>query len=129
MATTVLYSDLDSSFLEHPIKRELYQRTDEDAVKDSIRNLVSTKPYERPFNPQLGCMVYSQLFEPMTALTQSAIQDSIREVITNFEPRANLIEVDVTPDFDGMAWSITIVFSILNRNDAITLPILLKRVR
>lgn len=129
MSNTAIYVDLDSRFAEHPVKRELFQLTEENAVKESIRNLIMTNFYERPFQPWVGSGVNHQLFEPMTQFTQAQLREAIATVIGNFEPRATVIDISVTPNFENYEFKIVITFSILNKREAITLPILLQRVR
>lgn len=89
-----LYSDLDISFTKDPRTRDLTLRTDADAVKQSVMNLLYTNFYERPFQPPLGSGVLSRLFEPNDEITQFIMADDIRRVLERFEPRVTIKFVD-----------------------------------
>lgn len=124
----IIFADLDSSFLEHPVKRELSRKTNEAAVKMAMRNLVLTRFYERPFQSNLGCALHG-LFELAAPSTQRAIEDSIKTCIENFEKRVHLHGVRAIPDPDNNSYHIVIEFSLLNSPNISTLPITLERVR
>lgn len=125
----VIYSDIDIGFVEHPVKNELLVKTDADAIKSAVRNLLLTNFYERPFRPDIGCGIRGLLFEPVDDITASALRDAIRVTITNSEPRVNLIRVDVVPSPDKYFYEVTVLFSLLNSSNAISLPLVLRRIR
>ena len=130
MATNSIYSDIPTNFDIHPIKKDLVMITDDISVKKSIRNLILTNPYERFFNPTLGSGINRSLFENITADTEYTIKQHIKETINNFEPRANLINVVVQAASDSNGYNVTIVFSINNNVNPITLTLkLVTRVR
>lgn len=128
MATT-LYSDLTTNFNIHPVKGDLVLLKDSDAVKRSIRNLILTDPYERFFNPTVGSGINASLFENMGRDTETILRIKITETIENFEPRANLLNVTVKALPDENAYSVTIVFSVINNIQPIQLDFILRRVR
>lgn len=123
------YIDLDLNFSRHPIRKDINKTTDSMAVINAIKNLVLTKHYERPFQPDIGSNVYNLLFENMDKITASALEREIREVITNFEPRAKISKLIVTPNFDNNAYSVSMEFYILSRTEPITITFTLNRVR
>jgi phage baseplate assembly protein W len=123
------YIDLDLNFSRHPIRKDINKTTDSMAVINSIKNLVLTKHYERPFQPDIGSNVYNLLFENMDKITASALEREIREVITNFEPRAKISKLIVTPNFDNNEYSVSMEFYILSRTEPITITFTLNRVR
>ncbi len=125
----VTYSDLDINFIEHPVRRELLVKTDAEAVKSAVRNLILTNLYERPFRPDIGSGIRALLFEPIDEITSNALREAIRVTITNSEPRANLIRIGVDTLPDEYSYSITIVFSLLNSSDPISIPLILRRIR
>lgn len=127
--TTTIYSDIPTNLTVHPIKGDLVLVTNEQSVKRSIRNLLLTDPFERPFNPALGSGIRSILFENIDQDTQFILQEKIKETILNYEPRANLYSVSVKALTDENAFSVTIVFSIINSLTPITLDLILRRVR
>jgi phage baseplate assembly protein W len=123
------YIDLDLNFSRHPIRKDINKTTDSMAVINSIKNLVLTKHYERPFQPDIGSNVYNLLFENMDKITASSLEREIREVITNFEPRAKISKLIVTPNFDNNEYSVSMEFYILSRTEPITITFTLNRVR
>ena len=101
----------------------------EDAVKQSIINILLTNTGERVFNPNFGSEINKMLFENVTPQTSSTLTSLIKAAIENFEPRAQLHEVQCTPSPDENAYAVTVVFSTINRTEPITLDFLLNRVR
>lgn len=124
-----VYSDFTTSFDIHPTKLDLVTTTNEEAVKRSIRNLLLTDRGERLFNPILGSDIRSLLFENFSPQTESSLRDYIETTINNYEPRANLIDVIVSAFPEANAYSVTVVFSVINKSEPIVLDILLNRIR
>lgn len=124
-----LYADFNTAFDVHPNKLDLVLSTNEDAVKRSIRNLLLTNRGEKLFNPTYGSDVRGLLFENISPQTESAMREYIELSIQNFEPRANLLEVLVSALPDENTYAVTIVFSVINRTEPITLDLLLNRIR
>ena len=107
------FKDLSSSFQTNPLSNDLLGIKNETAIARSIGNLVLTQQGERPFNSILGSKVSGLLFENLDEITGSAIRDEIRTTINNFEPRVNLLEVKVLPDYDGYEYNVTIRYEIV----------------
>lgn len=124
-----VYADFNTAFDIHPNKLDLVVTTNEDAVKRSIRNLLLTNRGEKLFNPIYGSDVRGLLFENISPQTESAMREYIELAIQNFEPRANLLEVLVSSLPDDNTYAVTIVFSVINRTEPITLDLLLNRIR
>ena len=99
------------------------------AVIRSIKNLLLTRPFERPFNPLLGSQIDSLLFEPVSPLTASLLEDEITRTINNYEPRASIISVEVSVYPDQNAYQATMVFYIGNNTTPTGVNIILKRAR
>lgn len=129
MATTTIYSDLPVNFTIHPIKEDLVLLTNENAVKNSIQNLLLTDPFERFFNPGIGGGIKQSLFENIGPDTEYILKEKISENIINYEPRANLYSVTVKALPDENSYAVTIVFSIVNNTTPVTMNLVLKRVR
>src|SRR5271169_6771471 len=102
------YTDLDLNFTEHPIKKDVNILTDDDAVIQSVENLIFTNHYDFPFHPELGSSITNLLFENMTPLTESNIQLAIQEVLTNFEPRVTIQSIVVSAQPDANAYNVTL---------------------
>lgn len=101
----------------------------EEAVKQSIKNILLTNRGERLFNPTFGSDLRSILFENFSPQTESQLKEYIEMSVNNYEPRAALIDVVVQAIPDLNAYSATIVFSVINKAEPITLEFLLDRVR
>jgi phage baseplate assembly protein W len=126
---TNIYSDIDFTFIKKPVVGDVALSYDQQAVIRSVRNLLLTKHYERPFNPDIGSNIDTLLFEPISALTSSALEVEIRSTISNYEPRANVKEVVVLPEPDKNAYSISLTFYIENATAPTTVTLLLERNR
>lgn len=125
----VFYSDVPSNFDIRFGTQDLDVAINENAIQQSIVNLVLTNRGERLFKPTIGSDIRASLFENMDEATADIIREYITTTIEQYEPRANLIEVDVEADPDTNALVATIIFSILNKTEPITLNVLLNRVR
>lgn len=123
------YSDLTTGFNIHPNRKDLSLFINEDAVKSSIRNILKTSRGERLFNPLYGCGLSNYLFEDISLFTQEQIRSEILSSIKEFEPRANVLDVVVTPYVDENAYVISIVFTTINIQTPITLELLVSRIR
>lgn len=124
------YSDFLNNFDKNPVTGFLARVTNEEAVKQSIKNIIFTNKGEKPYNPQFGSTVYASLFNPLDATTLIQIRESITESINNFEPRADLKNVIVAPSTEKNAIAVRIIFGIKNYIPAdFTLDLTLKRIR
>ena len=107
------FKDISASFKVNPLNEDIIATKNATAIARSVRNLVLTKQGERFFTPILGSQVSALLFENIDKLTASAIADEIRITIDNFEPRVELTEVDVFPDYDNSEFNVTIRYKII----------------
>ena len=107
------FRDLSASFQTNPLSNDLIALKNESAIARSVRNLVLTGQGERPFQPVLGTGVSRLLFENMDKLTASAIRSEIRTTIENYEPRVEINEILVEPDFEGNAFHVTLQYFII----------------
>ena len=124
------YKDLDLFFDKKNVSKDITKITDIAAVKRSIRNLVLTNHYEKPFHPEIGSGVRDMLFEPMSLLTAHVLTRKIEDVIENFEPRAKIIGVSAQPNLDRNEYRVTINFFVLNApTELVDLTLFLERLR
>ena len=107
------FKDLSASFQTNPLNNDLIALKNESAIARSVRNLVLTGRGERPFQPILGTGVSRLLFENMDKLTASSIRSEIRTTIENYEPRVEINEILVEPDFEGNAFHVTLQYFII----------------
>jgi phage baseplate assembly protein W len=129
MATKKLYSDIDFTFYRKPGIGDVALSYDEQAVIRSVRNLLSTKNYERLFNPDLGSNVDSLLFEMVSPITASILEKEVANVIRNYEPRAIVSNITVEANPDNHSYNVTIVFYLANATIPTTVTLLLERNR
>jgi phage baseplate assembly protein W len=123
------YTDLDLDFIANPITGDVSKKTGPDAVARSIRNLVMTNYYDRPFRSQIGSNAVKMLFENIGPLTAINLETAISDVVTNFEPRAKLIGVKVKADPDENGYSAKIAFYVQNRPEPFQTTLFLARIR
>jgi phage baseplate assembly protein W len=123
------YSDLDLDFIANPITGDVSKKTGPDAVARSIRNLVMTNYYDRPFRSQIGSNAVKMLFENIGPLTSINLEQAISDVVTNFEPRAKLIGVKVKADPDENGYSAKIAFYVQNKPEPFQTTLFLSRIR
>ena len=107
------FKDLSASFQTSPLSNDLIALKNESAIARSVRNLVLTGQGERPFQPVLGTGVSRLLFDNMDKLTASAIRSELRTTIENYEPRVEINEIIVEPDFEGNAFHVTLQYFII----------------
>lgn len=107
------FKDLSMSFLVNPLNYDLIALKNETAISRSIRNLVFTSPGERFFNENIGSRISKFLFENLDDNTAIAIKDEIEYTIVNYEPRVDLIEVNVVPNYDSNEFNVTVIYNIV----------------
>jgi phage baseplate assembly protein W len=123
------FSDLDLNFTIHPVKKDINRYTNETAVMNSIKNLILTNHYERPFQPNIGSNVRRLLFENMDTITATTLEKEIEQTIKNYEPRANISRLNVSPDYDNNGFKVYMEFFVVNRTTPITINFFLERIR
>ena len=124
-----VFKDIPLSFTAHPITGNVKALVNRDAVKQSVKNIVLTNFYERPYNPTFGGDILSQLFENMDPITEYNIAKNIRQALDNYEPRAIIDEIKSDFYEDRNAINVTITFRIKNDAEPISVNVLLDRVR
>ena len=124
------FRDLNLNFSINPFTKDVNKRLNDDAIKASIINLIRTKKYERPFHPEINGAIDAALFENFTPITQAYLKRAIEEVIRKFEPRAEIVDVQVSGDrIDNNEVNVKIVFRIVNTLEPITVSVVLSRAR
>jgi len=124
-----IYKDLDLDFDIHPNTKQLNTLTEDLAVVRSLKNLIFTSHYERPFHPEIGCKIKRSLFDNIMPSTAMTIQNSIEEVVENFEPRINLTAVDVRAVSDENRYEVNIKFFVINEATSRQVTFFLERIR
>ncbi len=107
------FKDISLSFQVNPLSFDLIALKNETAIARSIRNLVFTVPGEKFFNQNIGSKVSQSLFENIDILSASVIKDEIKNTIKNYEPRVNLTQVKVEPNFEDNQFDVTLIYDII----------------
>ena len=129
MTGNARFRDLDLDFMLHPISGDVVTKTDADAVKRSVRNLVLLSRGDKPFHSEISCGIRSLLFEPLGRLTAIRIQQQITNIIRDYEPRALLQDVSVRTDTSQNGYDITITFGIKNVLEPVRVSVALESLR
>ena len=123
------FRDIDLDFNRNAVTNDVNVVEDVIAIKRSVRNLVQTNFYERPFHPELGCGVRGLLFENFTPLTMIYMKRKIEETLINYEPRVSLTSVNVDDDQDRNRLVVDIHFRIIGVEGPQVVSTFLQRIR
>ena len=107
------FKDISMSFQVNPLNLDLIALKNETAIARSVRNIVFTLPGEKFFDSNFGSRISNSLFENVDEISASIIRDEIRNSITNYEPRVELIDVQTTPDYDNASFDVLIQYRII----------------
>lgn len=124
-----IFKDFDLSFSVNPITGDLGTKSDVNSIQQSIKTLINTNFFERPFQPTLGCNIRGLLFELASPVVVNDIKTVINDVLTNYEPRIDLIEIKVSDLSDSNAYNISIIYNLKNNKTVNTFETVLKRLR
>ena len=124
-----IYKDLNLDFQQNTATKDIQRIEDVEAVKRSVKNLISLNFYEKPFHPEIGSNLRAMLFELITPQMSHAISKEIDLLIRNYEPRAKLVQVSTMPQFDKNAYAVKISFYVQNSPDRIIVESFLERLR
>jgi len=129
ISTPQTFVDLDLNFNIHPIRKDINVFINEYAITNSIKNLVLTNHYERPFNPVIGSNVRRMLFENVDTIIAGQLEKEIKDTIENFEPRASVINVTGFLFLDENGYNITLAYMVVNLPNTLTISFFLERIR
>jgi len=107
------FKDISMSFQVNPLNLDLIALKNETAIARSVRNIIFTLPGEKFFDSNFGSRISNSLFENVDEISASIIRDEIRNSITNYEPRVELIDVQTTPDYDNASFDVLIQYRII----------------
>jgi phage baseplate assembly protein W len=127
--TVKQFTDIDLSFAVNPFTKDIYLKTEEDAVKTALKHLLRTDNFERPFHPEIGTQIRSLMFENFSSAVKIAMERTIFESIEKFEPRVRLISVEVEESIDAIDLIISVIFTLKNSPAPITITTSISRVR
>lgn len=124
-----VYSDFYKDLTRNPFSNDLALKVDEEAVKESLKNIILIDKGEKLFQPSFGGNIRAMLFELNSPVTIKLIQEQIKTTINNYEPRAQLIDVEVYSLIDDNKVAIKIIYSLRNREEPLQVEFILERVR
>ena len=124
-----IFKDLNLDFQQNTATKDIQKIKDVEAVKRSVRNLINTNHYEKPFHPEIGSNLRAMLFELMSPQMNHLISKQIENLINNYEPRCNLVEVFAQPMFDRNGYSVQISFMVNNHQEPVIVESFLERLR
>ena len=124
-----IFKDLNLGFEQNTATKDIQKIKDVEAVKRSVRNLIKTNHYEKPFHPEIGSNLRAMLFELMTPQMNHVISKQIENLINNYEPRCRLVQVHTQPMFDRNGYSVQISFRVQNHPDEVIVESFLERLR
>ena len=107
------FKDISMTFKRHPLTNDLIALKNEQAISRSLKNIVFTVPGEKFFDENFGSKISQSLFENVDDISASLIVDEIRQSITNYEPRVDLLDVKAEPNFDNNEFNVRIVYNII----------------
>ena len=120
-------TDLDLGLTLHPIRKDIIPLRDDNAIKNSIKNLLQTNRFERPFQPNTGADLRGLLFEPADSITKGLIKDQIKSTIKRFEPRVVLQNILIEDEAESNRYRIQIQFRIKEFDIDDSVEIVLRR--
>ena len=124
-----IYKDLNLGFQQNTATKDIQKITDVEAVKRSVRNLINTNHYEKPFHPEIGSNLRAMLFENITPQMTHVISKTITILLKNYEPRCRLVQVNSQPMFDRNGYAVQISFYVVNHPEPVTVESFLERLR
>ena len=124
-----IYRDLDLDFQKNTATSDIQKLSDVEAVKRSVRNLINTNHYERPFHPEIGSNLRAMLFENITPQMTHAISKQIDLLLKNFEPRVRLVQINVQPFIQRNGYRASISFFVINTPERVEIETFLERLR
>ena len=123
------FKDLDLDFGLNSVTKDVNKLTDAEAIKRSVRNLINTNNYERPFRPEIGSGIRGLLFEPMTELSSHFMKLKIAEILNIHEPRIILDDIQIEANMDENAYNTKIIFRIVGTLEPVVVDTFLERLR
>jgi phage baseplate assembly protein W len=107
------FKDISMTFQSNPLNRDLIGIKNETAIARSVKNLVLTSQGERFFNSSFGTKVSKLLFENIDEMTASIIKDEISFTLNTYEPRIEVTDLTVSPNYDENEFAVTIQYKII----------------
>ena len=124
-----LYKDFDLSFTANPLTGDLAVKKDINSINQSIKNLLRTSYYERPFQPWVGSKISKILFEPADYISMNDLTSAVEEVLNNYEPRVKVLNIAIEDLSEYNSYNIIITYQINTETAPVEVNVVLERVR
>ena len=124
-----VYSDIDLSFAVNTSTGDIFKKKDAAAVKQSVKNILQTNRFEKPFRPDFGADIRGLLFELADDDSEEDLKEQIRGTINRFEPRANIQKLEVKFTVDQNTVRVKLEFKILSIDETVSLETTVSRLR
>jgi phage baseplate assembly protein W len=131
----IVYTDLhldlkmavaNGTELKSNVSNDIKVSFDEDAIANSIRNCVNTKPGEKVLDPDFGMNLDQFLFQPLSEINGDYIGRYILNKLTVLEPRINVLKIKVNVSYDDNTYGILVIYEIPSLNKKSSTDIILK---
>lgn len=122
------YRDFNLNFIPHPKTGDISTVSDENSVNQSLRNLISMNFNDVPFNSKLGSNVRARLFDLVTSITADTIKSDIKDVIENYEPRVEVVNIKSVADQEGHGINVTLRYRLRTSTSEIVISYFLQRI-
>ena len=122
------YSDIDLLFDKKP-SGDIYKKQEAAAVKQAVKNIVSTNRFEKPFNMTFGSNITGMLFELAHSQMDRSIEQDIRSTLHKYEPRAKIMDINIVSKPDAHTLQVRLTFRVMTTGEVIDLETTISRLR
>ena len=126
---TRIYSDIDLNFNDHPLTGDISKKINEDSIIQALKTLIQLEPYDKPFQSNITSEIRNTLFENLQGSTALTLEELIRNVILNYEPRVKILNISVKVNSASDGYDVYLRFNVLNRIEPYETTLFLQRVR
>jgi len=126
---TKLYTDIDMTFTKNFISGDIGKKTDVQAVRQALKNIIYTAMNERPFDPTWGSQIREILFEPIDDMTSGVLETLVSQALLNHEPRVKVERVSVNPIPDDHTYNVQVDFYLIGMREIQRMGVVLSRLR
>lgn len=123
------FADLDFNFTAHPVTGDIVTKKDANAIRQSVKNILLTNHYERPFKPNFGANLRGLLFELADDITKYEIRSQIMEAVEAYEPRVRVNQIDLQQSRTGNDMHVSLIYGIVGIQEPQQVEVILQRVR
>jgi phage baseplate assembly protein W len=123
------FSDLDMDMTIDPLTEDVSAITGENVVRQSLKNLLQFRRYEKPFHPEIDSGIMDLLFEPATPITTIQMKRKITELIQTYERRVRAVNVEIIDIPDENSYRIDVQFQVQNRVEVFRATVIVERIR